>query len=58
MSHRHKWTFLILGSILALLLVAAGIMVTVLMDGWKRTGGIFPIYWGWVIFRYCRGKYG
>ena len=58
MRTRYRWTFLVLGSLLALFFVAGGIMLAVLLEGWQRAGGVPPVYMGWIIFRYCREKYG
>ena len=33
-------------------------MLAVLLEGWQRAGGVPPVYMGWIIFRYCREKYG
>jgi hypothetical protein len=58
MTTGYRWTFLFLGFLLALFFVAGGIMLAVLLEGWQRAGGVPPVYMGWIIFRYCREKYG
>ena len=58
MTTGYRWTFLVLGSVLALFFFACGIMLAVYTEGWQRVGILPQVYMAWIIFRYCRDKYG
>jgi hypothetical protein len=54
----HRWTFTILGNLLALAFAASGCMICFLSEGWTRAGGVGPILMGVLIHQYISQTYG